>query len=169
MAEEFRQIAKVLKSNGTSGELVVSFPEYDPSELQENEPVFIKYDELPVPFFIEYITPRGASRAVVKLSGIDTYEDAEEVVGRAVYVDVSGSEDEEGEEESLDALVGWVLLNEEGHVLGIIDDFEDIPGNPCLYVDTETGRSMIPFHEDLVLEINEEGREIVMAIPDGLL
>ena len=167
MAEEFSQVAKVLKSNGTSGELVMSFPEYDPGDIQENGPVFIKYDELPVPFFIEYFTPRGASKAVVKLSGIDSYEDAEEVVGRAVYIESSSLEDDG--EDDLGSLVGWVLLNEDGHVLGIIDDFEDIPGNPCLYVDTETGRSMIPFHEDLVVALNEDAREIVMSLPEGLI
>ena len=45
------RIAKVLKSNGISGDLLVSAPEVDLAEI--TGPVFIEFDGLPVPFFIE--------------------------------------------------------------------------------------------------------------------
>ena len=35
------QIAQVLKSNGTDGELVMGFREMGPEEIDLNEPVFI--------------------------------------------------------------------------------------------------------------------------------
>ena len=47
------QIAQVLKSNGTDGELVMSFREIAPEDINLKEPVFIVFDGLPVPFFIE--------------------------------------------------------------------------------------------------------------------
>lgn len=136
--DNLTRIAKVLKSNGTAGEVVMSFPEADPEVIQENGPVFICYDGLPVPFFIESIERRGSVKAVVKLSGIDSFEDAEEIVGRGVYGDSAIYEDTP--EESLEALVGWTVKDEDGTVLGEIVDYEDIPGNPCIWLETEDGQ-----------------------------
>ena len=43
------QIAQVLKSNGTDGELVLGFREIAPEDINLQEPVFIIFDGLPVP------------------------------------------------------------------------------------------------------------------------
>ena len=166
-ADNLTRIAKVLKSNGTGGEVIMSFPEWGPEEIKKNGPVFIFYDGLPVPFFIEEITPRGNVKAVVKLSGIDSFEDAEEIVGCAVYGDSATYEDTP--EESLEALVGWTVKDEQGNVLGEIVDYEDIPGNPCIWLDTEDGEVMLPLHDDLIVSADPDALEIIMVLPEGLL
>jgi hypothetical protein len=51
--DNLQQIAQVLKSNGTDGELVLGFREIAPEDINLNEPVFIVFDGLPVPFYIE--------------------------------------------------------------------------------------------------------------------
>lgn len=167
LADNLTRIAKVLKSNGTAGEVIMSFPEWDPEEIKKNGPVFIFFDGLPVPFFIESIQPRGNVKAVVKLSGIDTFEDSEEIVGQAVYGDsgIYGSQDEE----SLDALVGWTVKDEKGLVVGEIVDYEDIPGNPCVWLETPDGEVMMPLHDDLIISADPHTFEIIMSIPEGLL
>ena len=53
--------------------------------------------------------------------------------------------------------------------VGEITDYEDIPGNPCLYVETADGQAMIPLHEDFILSIDPEAGEIVMDLPAGLI
>ena len=60
------QIAQVLKSNGIEGELVLSFRDIDPEEIDIEEPVFVHFDGLPVPFFIRSFTPRGTTRMAMK-------------------------------------------------------------------------------------------------------
>lgn len=160
------QIAKVLKSNGTRGELLMSFPQVDPEDMLENGPVFIMFDGLPVPFYLEQVTPKGPVKALVKLEGVDTYEDAEEMVGQAVYAPADLFEPEEAE--GPEALLGWTLADENGQALGTIEDYEDIPGNPCLYIHTEKGQTMLPLHEDLILDLDESRKIIRMRIPEGL-
>ena len=71
-SSDFLQIARVLKSNGTEGEVLVGFRDMDPEDLNLKEPVFIEFDGLPVPFFIESFNRRGTSRALIKLTGIKT-------------------------------------------------------------------------------------------------
>ena len=74
-----QQIAQVLKSNGTDGELVMSFRSIAPEDINLQEPVFIIFDGLSVPFFIESFTKRGNSKALVRLTGIHNQEDVEEI------------------------------------------------------------------------------------------
>lgn len=163
------QIAQVLKSNGTDGELVMSFRDIAPDEIDIKEPVFIYFDGLPVPFFIESLVKRGTNKALVHLTGIHNLKDAEEVVSQAVYVDEDLYEDED-DGFDYDELIGWTMKNEKGEIVGTISDFEDIPGNPCVYVDTKNNvQAMVPLHEDLILDVNYDDEEITLQIPEGLL
>ena len=156
------QVAQVLKSNGVEGGLILSFRDFDPEDIQLQEPVFIEFDGLPVPFFFNSFTPRGNRGALVTLTGVRSLADAEELVGKAVFVDGYEEDEEEG-------ILGWTLLDEDGNEAGTIRDFEDIPGNTCLVVETPGGEVLVPFHEDLFLGKDEENWTVRMIIPDGLL
>lgn len=169
--QDFRQIARVLKSNGTNGELILGFRDILPDDINLKEPVFIYFDGLPVPFFIESFTKKGNSKAIVRLTDICSMEDAEEVAGSAVYAEGRHYESSL-EEDGFSALVGWTLYRADGEYdeeVGEITGFADIPGNPCIEVETENGEVMIPLHEDLILAVDPDNREIVLDIPEGLL
>ena len=183
--DNLQQIAQVLKSNGTDGELVLGFREIAPEDINLNEPVFIVFDGLPVPFYIESFTKRGNSKALVRLTDISSMEDVEEIAGKAVYIEEGQLPEMSIEEDGYAALVGWILLTpaenfqseleelpEEEPALievGEITDFIDIPNNPCIEVETENGAVMIPLHEDLILSVDPEYQEIIMQIPAGLI
>ena len=185
-----QQIAQVLKSNGTDGELVMSFREIAPEDINLQEPVFIVFDGLPVPFYIESFAKRGNTKALVRLTGICSMEDVEEIAGKAVYIEEDQLPEMSIEEDGYAALVGWVLLTPAGDFstslemteeesemteepelieVGEITDFLDIPNNPCIEVETENGAVMIPLHEDLILSVDPEYQEIIMQIPAGLI
>ena len=208
--DNLQQVAQVLKSNGTDGELVMGFREIAPEDINLNEPVFIVFDGLPVPFFIESFTKRGNSKALVRLTDICSMEDVEEIAGKAVYIEEDNLPEMSLEEDGYAALIGWTLLMPEipdqvgddvetvgddvetvgddvetvgddvedtslpaltGNLyeVGEITDFIDIPNNPCIEVETESGAVMIPLHEDLILSVDPEYQEIIMQIPAGLL
>ena len=172
--DNLQQIAQVLKSNGTDGELVLGFREIAPEDINLNEPVFIVFDGLPVPFYIESFTKRGNTKALVRLTGIGSMEDVEEITGKAVYIEEDQLPEMSLEDDGYAALVGWMLLtpaeDEEALIeVGEITDFFDIPKNPCIEVETENGAVMIPLHEDFILSVDPEYQEIIMQIPAGLL
>ncbi len=177
--DNLQQVAQVLKSNGTDGELVMGFREIAPEDINLKEPVFIVFDGLPVPFYIESFSKRGNSKALVRLTDICSMEDVEEIAGKAVYIEEDNLPEMSLEEDGYAALVGWMLLTPEGEgpvtdeteftEVGEITDFIDIPNNPCLEVETENGAVMIPLHEDLILSVDPEYQELIMQIPAGLL
>ena len=119
--DDLQQVAQVLKSNGTDGELVMGFREIAPEDINLKEPVFIVFDGLPVPFFIESFTKRGNSKALVRLTDICSMEDVEEIAGKAVYVEENSLPELSLEEDGYAALVGWVVLTPEGDVSTSLD------------------------------------------------
>ena len=175
--ENLQQIAQVLKSNGTDGELVMGFREIAPEDINLNEPVFIIFDGLPVPFYIESFAKRGNTKALVRLTDICSMEDVEEIAGKPVYIEADNLPEMSLEEDGYAALVGWMVLTPENaddmdsdlYEVGEITDFIDIPNNPCIEVETENGAIMIPLHEDLILSLDPEYQEIIMQNPAGLL
>ena len=114
--DDLQQVAQVLKSNGTDGELVMGFREIAPEDINLKEPVFIVFDGLPVPFFIESFTKRGNSKALVRLTDICSMEDVEEIAGKAVYVEENSLPELSLEEDGYAALVGWMVLTPGGDV-----------------------------------------------------
>jgi 16S rRNA processing protein RimM len=176
--DNLQQVAQVLKSNGTDGELVMGFREIAPEDINLQEPVFIYFDGLPVPFFIESFTKRGHSKALVRLTDISSMEDVEEIVGKGIFIDEAGLPEMTFEEDGWAILVGWTLLtpaedtDDQEPVLyevGEITDFIDIPNNPCIEAETKNGTVMIPLHEDLILSVDPDNQEIIMHIPEGLI
>ena len=177
--DNLQQVAQVLKSNGTDGELVMGFREIAPEDINLKEPVFIVFDGLPVPFYIESFTKRGNTKALVRLTDICSMEDVEEIAGKAIYIEEGNLPEMSLEEDGYAALVGWMVLtprtsdqsieDEELYEVGEITDFLDIPNNPCIEVETENGAVMIPLHEDLILSVDPEYQEIIMQIPAGLI
>ena len=156
------KVAQVLKSNGTDGELLMSFLEVGPEDIDTEEPVYIYFDGLPVPFYFESFNQRGTSRALVRLTGVHSLKDADELAGRDVFADYFEDEEEED-------LTGWKVLGEDGIPIGTITAYEDIPGNLCIYVDTADGERLLPLHDDLILAMDDTARTITLRIPAGLL
>ena len=154
----------------------MGFREIAPEDINLNEPVFIIFDGLPVPFYIESFAKRGNTKALVRLTDICSMEDVEEIAGKPVYIEADNLPEMSLEEDGYAALVGWMVLTPENaddmesdlYEVGEITDFIDIPNNPCIEVETENGAIMIPLHEDLILSLDPEYQEIIMQIPAGL-
>ena len=165
---DLTRIAQVLKSNGNDGELILGFRDIYPEDIDLKEPVFIIFDGLPVPFFFEEFRLRGNSKAVARLTGISTPEDVAEVTGKAIYADWGEPDELSLEQDGLEALVGWRVLDGNSEI-GTVTSFVDIPENPCIEVRTQGGELMIPLHDDLVSEINQKDKILRMSLPSGLL
>ena len=191
-------IARILKSYGTDGGLLVS-SDVDLESLEKGEPVYIVYDGLEVPFFISGCTPKG-NRYILHLTDITSLEEADEVAGRDILADVA--EEADGPD-----FTGWTVYDVAempdrsstgsptfGHDggkadagtrksgpypkcsaaaddakagprrLGVVTGDEPIPGNYCIYV----GDIMIPLHEDFIVSVDPEHRELILDLPAGL-
>lgn len=159
-------VAKITRSHGKLGEVIIQlYPSYIDS-LDLKLPVFIEYDKIPVPFFIEQLSMRSKREAIIKLDGIDRLELSDEIVGKSIEVDYLSQEDEELEE-----FEGFKLFNTQGKAVGIITNYYHFPNNPCVGVAKNEGEQesfMVPIHPDLIVSVDWKREEVVVEIPEGL-
>ena len=191
-------IARILKSYGTDGGLLVS-SDVDLESLEKGEPVYIVYDGLEVPFFISACTPKG-SRYILHLTDISTLEDADEVVGRDILADVT--EDADGPD-----FIGWTVYDAAGcnaasaagasgaaGAAGSAGAAVAVAGSAAaargatapssaaprlVGVVTDdapipgnyclyVGDIMIPLHEDFIVSADPSTRTLILNLPEGL-
>ena len=152
---------KVLKSWGASGEVMVGLTEEEARDWKMEEPVFIDFDELPVPFYVESARRQG-SRFIVKFEDVDSLTAAEELVGRPVRL-AGATEEEE------DSLLGLRVRDRRTRrILGEIVDEADYSGNLVVTVRTPGGEEiLLPLHEDLIAGIRDD--VVTLEIPQGLI
>ncbi len=179
-------VAHIVKSYNTNGEIVVKLSNDLLEDLEKREPVFIYFDELPVPFFIEKFSTKGNSGAVIKFDNVNDLAHSEELVKRKIFVEASSVSQEALEEfaqEDMGAYInGFTLLDGSGKTVGRISDYFDYPNNPCIEVvlaegvksplsdsDENNGTVLLPFQEQLIMAFDPQQREIQMEIPSGLI
>ena len=143
--DTLQPIARIVKSYGTEGDVMVSFQDGISDILKTEEPVWLFYDGLPVPFYIQNIQFKGLRKAILHLEDIDSHSDAEEAAGKDICIDPAGYP----ELSATDAH----QINEDGLTL----------------LEIEGSDSLIPYHDDLLLDIDPDNRTVTLRISDGLL
>lgn len=152
------QIAKVLKSNGIDGDILIGIRDIEIQDIDLKEPVFIYFDGLPVPFFIESISPKGTGKAIVHITDVNSLKDAEEIVGEGIFIDAEEEDEQEND------FIGWEVFDK-GERIGAVTGIEPIPGNLCLYI----GEKLIPLHEDFIIEADSQKKELFLELPEGIM
>lgn len=159
----------VQKPHGIHGELVIRFQEEFYETLEECPTLLLEIDHLLVPFFLaeEGLRFKSGESVIAKLEWIDSDKKAKELCGLPVYVsqdDVIELEDEM----SPNALVGYLLYDEELGLIGEINDVIDYSGNLLLSVEYQGKEALVPLNEDLIVRLDEANRELELRIPEGL-
>ncbi|MDD3034301.1 MAG: ribosome maturation factor RimM [Bacteroidales bacterium] len=168
-------VAKVLKSFGTDGGVILRYNNQTPDGFSLKEPVFIYFDGLPVPFFISQLQERGNDQLFVKFETIDTLKSAEEIVGELVYISrkkgkKTQSHDET--EEEIPDIIGFEIFEKDNSLVGSISAIYPYPDNLCIGVMLANGREsevLIPLNEDFIIDVDIENEKIVLDLPKGIL
>jgi 16S rRNA processing protein RimM len=164
------KIGFIQKPHGVRGELIVKFQEEFYETLEELPLLFLDVDQLLVPFFIseEGIRFKSGETVIVCLDWVDSDKKAKELCGLSVYVKIDDVVRTDNELMAPDELIGFRLYD---HVLGLIGEIDEVTnygGNLLLNVNYKGGPSLIPFHEELVLRLDDKTRELEMRLPEGL-
>ena len=164
--EKYSAVGRFAKLFGAGGELYANLHSSFPDDVNKEEPLFVKIDELMVPLFLSKFNRRGQKGVVVAFDDIDNQTRAEELIGLEIYLPeekVILTEDEEA-----DSFVGFeVVLN--GTVKGVIDGFVESKMNPLFSVLVDGREVLIPANEDFISGVDAENNRIDFELPEGLL
>ena len=165
-----QKIGFIRKTHGVQGELVLEYEyEFEDSVAQANR-FFLEVDGLLVPFFVaeDGLRFKSAKTVLVQFNWIEDEIKARRFVGCPVYLFLH--EIIEGNTEgSAHHLMNYRLLDEKLNEIGIIAAVDDFSGNIVFTLDANGREILVPYNDDLLLEINDELKTIKLQLPDGLL
>ena len=169
--EDIITTGKFQKTHALKGELNM-ISDIDPDYYLEGNPMIINYDGILVPYYVESIRQKGSSSYLVKISGIDSEEDASNFVNKEIAILKKDAEEWLGDE-IIDSneLTGFRILDSDnGKEIGVVENVEDSTANLLFIVKEENGEEIfIPANEDFIIEIDEDEKVIKMILPEGLI
>ena len=164
--QEVYKIGIIGKAHGVKGELSIQIDD-DVFDRVDAEYLVLKLDGIFVPFFMEEYRFKSDSVALVKFEGVDTQERARELTGVEVFFPRELAEQDEEAELSYAALVGYTLIdNNSGKPVGTIAYVDEQTIN--IMFELEDGR-LIPASEELIVDVDQKNRTIILDIPEGIL
>lgn len=161
---------RITKAHGLSGGLKLSPFSRRPESLNSIERIYIETvpGQEPAGFDItECRFDKGS--AIIYLERIETFDEAEKLIGRNVYIDKSElPELEEGEYYWFD-LIGLETYTEDGRYVGRVEGLIDRALQSVLVVKDGGKEALIPLSEPIIKEINLKESKIIISPIEGLL
>lgn len=164
---EVIKIGKVTKTHGVSGELSCTF--INDIFGEDDAPYLVAdIDGIFVPFFIEEYRFKSDVTALIKFEDIDDTDSAKLLLGRELYFPMKYLSDEDVNNFG-EGLVGYKIYSNKS-LIGTVSAVDDTTANILFSITTESGDDiLIPATDDFVESIDENKREIIMSLPEGLL
>ena len=95
-------------------------------------------------------------------------EKAEKLTGRNAFIHKSNIVQSPGDY-SPDKILGFLIIDIHSGEIGKITGIDEIPGNSLFRVEHGNREILIPMQEDLIHEINEKKKIILVDLPEGFL
>lgn len=165
--QEVIKIGKVTKTHGVSGELSCTF--INDIFGEDDAPYLVAdIDGILVPFFIEEYRFKSDVTALIKFEDIDDTDSAKLLLGRELYFPMKYLADDDVNNFG-EGLVGYKIYSDKS-LIGTVSAIDDTTANILFSITTESGDEiLIPATDDFVESIDENKREIIMSLPEGLL
>ena len=163
-ANELIRIGTMRRPHGKSGELQCQM-DNDYWDEADADFLILLLDGIFVPFRVEDWRGKGADSLIFRLKGVDTEVKALRLVNAEAYMLRRDLNEEAEEMMTWQDLTGYEVLNSEHVVQGKVATVNESTINTLL--ELEDGR-LLPVHEDLIIEIDEQQKRIILDLPEGL-
>ena len=168
------EVGYITKLHGLKGEMQASITDTVFDDVKKCPYLVCELDGIYVPFFLVSYRFRSDTTILLTFEDIDTQEKAQPFCGQTLYFDRRCFTKQEAKdydaavEEEL-GYIGYELSDVELGYIGEITGIDDQTANVLFLVDHNGEEIMIPAADDLVEEIDDDARTILMRLPQGLI
>lgn len=169
---ELIAVGIIVRPHGLKGHLGIKLHNNFSDEILEiGQPVFLIYEGLPVPYFIEEI--KHTSLTIIKLRFIENEETSLRFINSQLFVKADDLDEKHEfditETSALNEFQGFDVFDVNYGFIGIIINFNEIPGNIIFETEFNGKNILIPWNDKIVVEINVDMRRISVNTPEGLI
>lgn len=161
-------IGILLKTHGYKGDLLLKSDPCFFENLKKPEFVFLLIDGMLVPFAVHSFYQTSSHFFLIHFEGMNDLKLVSGYIGKEVFIPSGSKIVTDTPAFSIDNFVGFTLFDQEFVEIGLVKEVSQIPGNPLLIIASQKGSRMIPFHTDLIMEVDKGRRMIRMNIPEGI-
>ena len=136
-----------------------------PAKYKELTHMFIELSGGLVPFFIDSFRLKKENIALVKFEDVDSEEDAQELVGKEVFLPLELLD--ESQQNELAALIGFEVIDSKHGNIGKVTDILDNTAQELFQISNGDQEFLIPITEEFIQKI--EGNTIYLETPEGLI
>ena len=166
--EECIKVGKLGKAHGVDGSFNVNF---DAGFFDDETPIdyfLILFEGYPVPFFIENITLNGPKSSFIKFDHIHKPEDTSEFVNCDIYITHEQRDSLDIQDTSID-IHGFTIIDKTHGQIGAVEAADMESENPLIQTTYNGLEVLIPFNENIVIDIDPDRQVLITDLPDGLL
>ena len=167
MPDQFHPIAEITTTSGFSGEVRLKpFSRYSIDYIMKKSlQIGTSFDNM-VNLKLEKTIGNG-KRMRFKFEGINSHNKAKDMVGKTIYVSINDDDDEINLIGS--DLIGFKVVTDIGIKVGVLKDVMWLPANDVYVVFNGSKELLIPIVPEIVLSLDYENKEIIIANIDGLI
>ena len=161
--KDFLEVGSVVKVHGTKGELKFNLTQ----SFTLKDWAFLEFRGKPVPFYIDYTKAEFADEIIIKLGGIDTIEQANNLIGKLLLLPSKQVKNSKNTDDW--DLLGYQMIDQKQGELGTIVEVIENTYQSLAMLNFQGRELLVPLVEEIVLEINDTKKEVFVDLPDGLL
>ena len=167
--EKMLQVGAITSTHGIRGEVKVFPTTDDPNRFKKLKEVVLDTGKeqltleiQSVKFFKQFV--------ILKFKGYDNINDIEKYKGKNIYVTRENAVKLEKDEYFIADMIGSVVEDEDGNVLGTLKDVMQTGANDVYVVENQEGKELLfPAIKECILQVDIEQQKITVHIMPGLL
>lgn len=164
-------IGHILRPHGKQGQLLLAFDAPHKADWWEHaDPEFIllQLDNILVPWRIDDWQFRSDDTLILRLTDVHNEQKAATLTAAQAAIlrnELADTDTPNDDMLTWQDLIGWTVLNQLRQHVGIIDNIDESTANTLFILND--GR-LIPAHEDLITELDNNQHTLTMNLPQGL-
>tara|TARA_B100001750_G_C15053565_1_gene372691 strand:- start:3 stop:515 length:513 start_codon:yes stop_codon:yes gene_type:complete len=164
----YTKIGTIITKHGFNGSLILKVSGKYSNNLSIVDFLFIEINKKHIPFKLDSIKTFKNKSYKIKFNEVNDDAYANQLISKSVFIKSNDYPDLKKETNIYSAIINFSAFNNEVKIGEIININEDLP-QPVFEINYKSKIVMVPIHEDLIINIDKENKNIFLRIPDGLL
>ena len=162
------EIGQIVNTRGLRGEVKVNSFSEDPERFEKLTSIFVKEKGDYKEYEIQRVS-YSKNQVILKLKGIDHIDYAEKLRGSYIYISRSELEELPEGKYYIADLIGLEVYEDNGNLLGKVDDVFNTKSNSVYVVRTEKGElKYLPGIPDVIKNVDLNNQKIIVTLIPGL-
>tara|TARA_B100001079_G_scaffold224545_1_gene201397 strand:- start:236 stop:748 length:513 start_codon:yes stop_codon:yes gene_type:complete len=164
----YTKIGTIITKHGFNGSLILKVSGKYSNNISIVDFLFIEINKKHIPFKLDSIKTFKNKSYKIKFNEVNDDAYANQLISKSVFIKSNDYPDLKKETNIYSAIINFSAFNNEAKIGEIININENLP-QPVFEINYKSKTVMVPIHEDLIIKIDKENKNIFLRIPDGLL